>query len=129
MVEDHAFSLLLVRLLLERAGYRVHSAGTAEEALEIAVRQLPDLILMDLGLPGMDGLEAVRILKADPRTRGICVVALSARAMKGDAERALAEGCDGYLTKPIDTRTFPQHVARFLESARRRREDAELDSR
>lgn len=129
VVEDHAFSLLLVRLLLERAGCKVLAAGTAEEALEIAMRQLPDLILMDLSLPGMDGLEAVRILKADPRTRGICIVALSAHAMNGDAERALAEGCDGYLIKPINTRTFPQEVAAFLETFRRRREDSEPGSR
>jgi two-component system, cell cycle response regulator DivK len=122
VVEDERFSLLLVRLLLERAGYRVLSAGTAEEALDIAVRQAPDLILMDISLPGMDGLEAVRILKANPTTRGICVVALSAHAMKSDADRAHAAGCDGYLTKPIDTRTFPQDIAGFLESARQRRE-------
>lgn len=121
VVEDHPFSVLLVRLLLERAGYAVLAAGTAEEALEMIRRRPPDLILMDLSLPGMDGLEAVRILKADPMTREICIVALSAHAMREDAERALAEGCDGYLTKPINTRTFLQEVTAFLEAARRRR--------
>jgi len=122
VVEDHAFNLLLVRLLLERAGYTVLAAKTAEEGIEIARREAPELILMDISLPGMSGLEATRILKSEPGTREICIVGLSAYAMKADAERALAAGCDGYVTKPIDTRTFPQYLTGLLETFRHRGE-------
>ena len=78
---------------------------------------LPDLVLMDFSLPGMDGLTATKNLKADPATRRLAVVGLTANAMKGDAEAALNAGCDGYLTKPIDTRTFIATVTKFIASA------------
>ena len=122
VVEDQSFNLLLMRLLMERAGHRVLTAKTAEEGMEIARRETPDLILMDVTLPGMSGLEATRLLKSEPRTRGICIVGLSAHALKGDAERALIAGCDGYVTKPIDTRTLPEYLTGLLERFRGRGE-------
>jgi two-component system cell cycle response regulator DivK len=117
VVDDHTLNRRLVHDLLESEGYRVSQAGTAEEALERARRESPDLILMDLSLPGMSGLEAVRRLKAEPRTRGTVVVVLTA---EGSAESALAEGADGFLTKPIDTRSFPGAIAGFLRDHRTR---------
>ena len=94
-------------MLLLGEGYDVRTAGDAEEALAVLATFRPRLILMDLQLPGMDGLELTRRLKADPATRDIVIVALTAYAMKGDEERARAAGCDGYVTKPIDTRRCP----------------------
>jgi len=117
IVEDNSMNMELVTDLLEASGYVVIQAGTAEEGIELARSELPDLILMDINLPGMDGLEATAILKKAPDTKGINVVVLTAHAMKGDEEKALAAGCAGYITKPIDTRKFPKTVARFIESA------------
>ncbi len=106
----------LVTDLLEVAGFAFASAMTAEEGIRIAETELPDLILMDIQLPGMDGLEATELLKKNPKTKHIAIVALTAHAMKGDEERALAVGCIGYITKPINTRTFANLVAEFAES-------------
>jgi len=115
IVDDNPTNLKLVRVLLSAEGYDVRTAMDAEEALA-AVREFrPRLILMDIQLPGMDGLTLTRKLKADPQTRDSIVVAVTAYAMKGDEARALAAGCDGYIAKPIDTRTLPQTLARFLE--------------
>jgi CheY-like chemotaxis protein len=119
VVEDQAVNVLLLRVLLEASGFIVRHADTAEEALDAARQRPPDLILMDVVLPGMNGLEAVRILKTDRTTRGICVVGLSGNAMKEDAEQALAAGCDGYVTKPIDTRALPHYLRELLEAFRR----------
>ena len=105
VIEDNPSNLLLISTVLRRAGYRVVEADTAASGLEAARSEPPALILMDISLPGMDGLEATRILKGDKLTAGIPVVALTAHAMVGDEERALDAGCDGYLTKPIDSRT------------------------
>ncbi len=116
IVEDNEMNLELATDLLELSGYLVFGAQTAEEGLKMAGAELPDLVLMDISLPGMDGLEAARILKQDERTRSIPVVALSAHAMKGDEERALMMGFSGYITKPIDTRAFPQEVNQFLNN-------------
>jgi len=116
VVEDNALNLELVKALLEKLGYEVLVAGTAEKGIESAKATQPHLILMDLNLPGMDGLTATRTLKAAPDTRHIPIVALTAHAMKGDEHRVLNAGCDGYMSKPINTRTFPQLVARFLGS-------------
>jgi CheY-like chemotaxis protein len=113
VVEDHPINVKLVRLLLQQC-YEVVTAGDAEEALQVLQHSRPDLILMDVQLPGMDGLELTRRLKADPRTRGIVVVALTAYAMKGDEDKALAAGCSGYITKPLDTKTFLRQVAAYL---------------
>lgn len=115
IVDDNVTNLKLAKVLLTTAGYRVYSAVDAEQALEVLSGCVPHLILMDIQLPGMDGLELTRRLKADPATRAIPVVALTAYAMKGDDDKARAAGCIGYITKPIDTRDFAAQVARLLE--------------
>jgi CheY-like chemotaxis protein len=99
---------------LELHGFAVASARTAEEGLRLARELLPALVLMDFSLPGMDGLSATKNLKTDPATRHLAVVGLTANAMKGAQETALRAGCDGYLTKPIDTRTFATTVKNFI---------------
>jgi len=106
--------LKLARMLLAGEGFDVQTATDAEEALATLQSFHPRLILMDLQMPGMDGLELTRRLKADPRMRGIVVVALTAYAMKGDEQRAREAGCDGYVSKPIDTRTLPALITRYL---------------
>lgn len=106
VVEDNEKNRKLARDLLSFRGFRVAEATTATDAL-IAVRaERPDLVLMDIALPDMDGIEALRLLRADPLTQDVPVVAVTAFAMKGDRERLLDEGFDGYLAKPIDARTF-----------------------
>ncbi|HET9869187.1 MAG TPA: response regulator [bacterium] len=115
IVDDNAVNLKLARVVLMGAGYAVKTAGSAEEALKLLETLHPALILMDLQLPGMDGLELTRRLKAAPETRSVKVVALTAYAMKGDEEKARAAGCDGYLAKPIDTQKFSAQVAGYLE--------------
>src|ERR1700694_3657707 len=117
LIEDNLLNLELATDLLAANGFAVSSAQTAEEGLRMAREILPDLVLMDLGLPGMDGLCATKDLKADPATRHLTVVGLTAHAMKGDKEIALNAGCDGYLTKPIDTRTFTESLRRFIAPA------------
>ena len=114
IVEDTPLNLELASDILEAAGFTVLQATSAEAGLELARQDRPDLILMDIRLPGMDGHAAVRELRDDPATRRIPVVALTAQAMKGDGDAALAAGFDGYLTKPIDTRTFARSVEQFL---------------
>ena len=117
IIEDNPMNMELATDLLEAAGYVVIQAGTAEEGIELARVEFPDLILMDISLPGMDGLEATGVLKQDPAAKDIPVIAMTAHAMKGDERKARAAGCAGYITKPIDTREFPKTVARFIESA------------
>src|SRR6266567_6823420 len=114
LVEDNPVNLQLARFLLEASGFVVHAADSASIALDKASSLLPDLILMDVELPGMDGLEATRHLKADPDTAHIPVVALTANAMHGDRERCLDAGCAGYITKPIDTNDFANQVRGYL---------------
>lgn len=116
VIEDNPLNLELVRALLQKLGYIVIDSGTAEEGIERAKAEQPHLILMDVNLPGMDGLTATTILKSEPTTRHIPVVALTAHAMKGDDALVQTAGCDGYMTKPIDTRSFPAIVARFLKA-------------
>jgi CheY-like chemotaxis protein len=118
VVDDNPANLKLARLLLELEGYVVESANDAEEALEILKSFHPRLILMDLQLPRMDGLELTRRLKRDPTLSDVTIVSLTAYAMKGDKEKALLAGCDGYITKPIDTTFFPFTVARYLAKGR-----------
>lgn len=117
IVDDNEANLKLIRVLLGGVGYEVRAALDAEEALAVLRTFRPRLILMDVQLPGMDGLELTRRLKADRATNGIIVIALTAYAMQGDEEKALAAGCDGYVTKPIDTRTLPATVAEYLRRA------------
>jgi two-component system cell cycle response regulator DivK len=112
LVEDNPQNRRLAQFLLTSQGYVVYEATTGEEALARTYR--PALILMDLQLPGMDGYAVTPRLKADTATAAIPVVALTAYAMPGDRDKALAAGCDGYITKPIDTRGFPAAVQRYL---------------
>jgi CheY-like chemotaxis protein len=114
IVDDNATNLRLLAFLLEKKGYAVKTADDAPSALALLLDWRPRLILLDLQLPGMGGLELASKLKADPDTRGILIVAVTAFAMKGDEERALAAGCDGYVTKPIDTRALPTLVADLI---------------
>ena len=114
IVDDNATNLKLVAYLMKAHGYDVDSALDAEGALEAISRRRPEVILMDIQLPGIDGLELTRRLKADPRTRDIIIIAVTAYAMKGDQDKALAVGCDDYITKPIDTRALPDTIARHL---------------
>jgi CheY-like chemotaxis protein len=116
VVDDNPQNLKLARVLLTGEGYAVRTATDAEEALGILASYAPRLILMDLQLPGMDGLELTRRLKADPARRHIIIIALTAYAMKGDEGKALAAGCDGYVAKPIDTEALPKLIARYLET-------------
>jgi CheY-like chemotaxis protein len=114
IIEDNVLNLELATVLLEANGFAVASALTAEEGLRLARELSPDLVLMDFSLPGMDGLSATKQLKKDPNTRHLAIVGLTANAMKGDEEIALEAGCDGYLTKPFDTRTFAATVKNFI---------------
>jgi len=101
VIEDNAANMRLATFVLESAGHVVLGATDAEIGLAVVRDQLPDLVLMDIQLPGMDGLQAAALLKADPATRTIPIIALTALAMKGDEERIRAAGCDGYIAKPL----------------------------
>ena len=114
VIEDNPVNMELATDLLEIAGFTVLQADNAEKGIELAKSEMPGLILMDIGLPVMDGLAATALLKSDAATRHIPVVALTAQAMKGDQEKAMDAGCDGYITKPIDTREFPRRVAQYI---------------
>jgi CheY-like chemotaxis protein len=117
VVEDNPANQMLIQFTLESGGYHVDVAGSAPEALASIKRRRPDLILMDIQLPGQDGLSLTRQLKADPAVSAIPVVALTALAMGGDRELSLAAGCSGYISKPIDTRTIIAEVAHYLSPA------------
>jgi CheY-like chemotaxis protein len=114
VVDDNAINLKLLRVLLSGEGYDVQTAIDAEEAASMLQVLRPQLILMDLQLPGMDGYELTRRLKADTRTSGIVILAVTSYAMKGDEQRALDAGCDGYISKPVDTAALPEIVASHL---------------
>ncbi len=114
LVEDNEANQLLAQAVLEMEGFRVQVAGSAPEAQDAIRKSAPDLILMDIQLPGEDGLSLTKRLKADPGTAAIPIVALTAHAMTGDKELALNAGCAGYIAKPIDTRTFGLEVRQFL---------------
>lgn len=114
VVEDNALNLKLVRDVLGHAGYRVLEAGDAERGIALARQEAPDLILMDVQLPGIDGVEALARLRADPVTSSIPVVALTALAMKEDRERCLAAGFDGYLEKPVSVPALAGQVAEMI---------------
>lgn len=116
IVDDHPTNIKLLAFLLSSKGYEVRTAASADEALATLAGWKPRLILMDIQLPGMDGLTLTRLLKADPATSSIPIIAATAYAMKGDEERALEAGCSGYITKPIDTRQLPDVIAKFLAS-------------
>ncbi len=114
IVDDNQLNTKLVRVLLTGEGYEVRTALDAQEALEELNRATPDLILMDIQLPGIDGLELTRRLKADEKNRDIRIIALTAYATKGHEERIIAAGCDAYVPKPVDTRTLPELIKKYL---------------
>jgi two-component system, cell cycle response regulator DivK len=114
VVDDRPTNLKLAAEVLAAAGYDVLKAADAEEAVAVLQQTPIDLILMDISMPGMDGLELTRLLKGDESTRQVCIVAVTALAMQGDDQKALEAGCDGYIAKPLDTRKLPMQVAEFL---------------
>ncbi len=116
LIEDNAVNRRLAQFLLKSKGYEVWEVTSALEAFDSLKEKRPDLILMDIQLPGMDGLTATRQLKADPATRDIPVLAVTSYAMKGDEAKAFEAGCSGYVTKPIDKTLFLEAVARALET-------------
>jgi two-component system cell cycle response regulator DivK len=115
IAEDERKNLKLIRDLLKVTGYMTLEATDGKQAIELVKEQRPDLVLMDILMPVMDGLEATKLLKSNPETKGIPVIALTSYAMKGDEEKIRAAGCDGYIIKPIDTREFLEKVAEYLE--------------
>jgi two-component system cell cycle response regulator DivK len=115
VVEDNERNLKLIRDVLAFAGYDIIEAVSGEQGVALAQECLPDLVLMDLQLPHMDGAEALRLLRESPRTRAVPVVAVTAFAMKDDRERAFSAGFDGYLEKPISVRALPDQVRGFLD--------------
>jgi CheY-like chemotaxis protein len=117
VVDDNMVNLKLATQVLLSHGYTVMRAEDAEEALAVLDLHVPDLVLMDISLPGMDGMELTRLLKADPRFSHMPIVALTASAMKGDEARILQAGCDAYIAKPLDTRKLAEQLARFLPPA------------
>jgi two-component system, cell cycle response regulator DivK len=117
VVEDNEANQLLARYVLEREGYRVEVAGAADEALEKVGEKVPSLILMDIQLPGQDGLSLTRQLKASPTTANIPIIALTADAMIGDREASISAGCAGYIAKPIDTKTLGEQIREILAPA------------
>lgn len=115
VVEDNDMNMQLVEYLLEEGGVTIVKATSGEEALSITRRDEPfDLILMDIHLPGMDGLSVVREMKDDQRTANVPILALTAHAMRGDKDRFLDAGCDGYISKPIDVKTFLSSIESYL---------------
>lgn len=127
VVDDTPANLALAVVVLEVSGCQVLTAESAEQAQSLLSTVVPDLILMDVALPGMDGLTLTRLLKADKRLQHVPVIALTAFAMDGDELKALQAGCDGYITKPIDTRSLPTQIEQVLQRAARRREEAAGD--
>jgi CheY-like chemotaxis protein len=117
LVEDNEMNQMLTSAVLQRDGYRVEIAGSAEEARALIDREVPKLILMDLQLPGRDGLTFTRSLRADHLTASIPVIAMTAHAMLGDEQQALAAGCVGYIAKPINTRTLGETLRRYIQVA------------
>jgi len=118
VVEDNPANMTLAIFLLESAGHSVLSATNAETGLTVARDERPDLILMDIQLPGMDGLAATVLLKADEATRAIPVIALTALAMRGDEERLRAAGCNGYIAKPLAYKDFLEVISAQLRAPR-----------
>ena len=115
IVEDTTLNRKLVETVLEPYGYQLLVAIDGEEAIRIAIREIPDLILMDIQLPKISGYQATQILKSRPETAHIPIVALTAHAMDDERERAASAGCDGYITKPIDTRAFAGQIREYLD--------------
>ena len=125
IVDDNPINLKLLKVLMTVEGYEVRTATDAEEALNVLNSFTPALILMDIQLPGIDGLELTRKLKANPAYRDTIILAVTAYAMKGDDAKAIAAGCDGYITKPIDTQTLPKLIADYLTKKRLNDDDTD----
>jgi CheY-like chemotaxis protein len=119
IVDDNPFNVKLARYLLTAEGFEVRVAENAEEALTVIASWAPELVLMDLRLPGTDGLALTRTLRADPANHGVAIIAFSAEATREEEQRALDVGCNGYISKPIDTRTFAATVRSLLTSVAR----------
>ncbi len=117
IVEDNPVNLRLAQFVLERKGYQVSAATTGAECLAVLEDTVPDLILMDIQLPGEDGLSVTRKIRANPKLKRIVIVALTAHAMTGDREKILAAGCDGYLAKPVDPPRLASEVEGYLRAA------------
>ena len=115
VIEDNELNMKLVRSLLKMGNYDVIEAIDAEKGMQLARKNHPDLILMDIQLPGIDGLSATKILKADPVLQEIPIVALTSHAMEGDDKKALDVGCNGYIAKPIDTKNFLTTIGQFIQ--------------
>ena len=115
VVEDNPMNMELVSDILEAHGYQIIQAINGNEAISLVQEKMPDLILMDIQLPGLDGLTVTGIIKDNPDTRGIPIIALTAHATRGDEEKARMAGCDGYISKPIDTRTLPETIQNLLD--------------
>lgn len=115
VVDDAPVNLKLAGILLRKEGFQVHSASDAEEALSILPALRPAVVLVDIQLPGMSGLELTRRIKQDPATSSVVVIAVTACAMREDQERAMAAGCDGYIAKPIDTHTLGARIREYLD--------------
>lgn len=114
LIEDNAENRYLVTFLLEQRGHEVVSAESGPEGLELAARLAPDLILLDIQLPGMDGYDVARALRRNAALRETPIIAVTSYAMAGDREKALAAGCDGYIEKPIDSETFVAEISAYL---------------
>ena len=114
IVEDEPKNMKLLRDLLQRFGYEILEAPDGEQGVKITMEKIPDLILMDIMMPKMDGLEATRIIKADIKTKHIPVIALTSYAMKGDREKTIEAGCDGYIAKPIDIKEVLKTIETYL---------------
>jgi len=117
IVEDNQLNRKLLEIILQPHGCRLLSAINGVEAIQIATREQPDLILMDMHLPKVSGYDATKILKSQPETAHIAIVALTAQAMEDQRQQALTAGCDDYISKPIDTRAFPDQVRQYLNSS------------
>ena len=115
VIEDNPLNMKLVRSILARGNYSVLEAADAETGMLLAREKQPDAILMDIQLPGMDGLSATRILKSDPQCKNTIIIAITSYAMENDDKKAYDAGCDGYITKPIDTKSFLHTINMFLE--------------
>jgi CheY-like chemotaxis protein len=118
VIEDNALNMKLVRTLLEIGKYRVLEAVNAETGIRMAREHRPDLVLIDIQLPDMDGLEATRIIRKDPALKNTPVVAVTSYAMHGDEEEALEAGCTGFITKPLDTRSFLETISGYFKHDR-----------
>jgi CheY-like chemotaxis protein len=114
VIEDNTLNMKLVRSLLTIGKYSVLEASDAERGIQLARKNRPQLILMDIQLPGMDGLDATRLIKIDPDLKKIPIIALTSRAMDGDNQKAIEAGCDGYISKPINTRGFLKTIDQYL---------------